>query len=101
MTIVLDTVVRHVGAFDWLTANMANRARQMTSLHYVSNMVMQPHLKPDVVDLKTYTMTRRTAPGEPGPVLITGGHYVCTAEKIDGEWRFVTFAFHRSHGAYA
>lgn len=100
VTIVLDTTVRHVGAYDWVTANMANRARQTVTLHYVSNVICEKHFDSDTVDLKTYTITRRTTVGDPGQVMIAGGHYTCTAQKTDGEWRFATFAYHRSHGAY-
>ena len=100
VTIVLNSAVRHVGRTDWLIANLAGRNRQMVTLHYVSNVVVHKHYNPDLADLKTYVMTRRTAPGEPGPVLLAGGHYVCTAKRIEGQWRFVTFAFHRAHGGY-
>ena len=101
VAITLEQTVRHFGRHDWLTANLASRNRQMVTLHYVANVEVAPAYNPDLADLKAYVLTRRTAPGEPGPVMIAGGHYFATAKRIDGEWKFVTFAFQRMHGAYA
>lgn len=100
VAITLDQTVRHFGRHDWLTANLAGRNRQMVTLHYVTNPVVVECHAPGLAEIKTYVMTRRTAPGEPGPVLVAGGHYRAIARHIDGEWRYAIFGFTRSHGAF-
>ncbi|MBX3568055.1 MAG: nuclear transport factor 2 family protein [Rhizobiaceae bacterium] len=100
VSITLDQIVRHFGRHDWITANLAGRNRQMVTLHYVTNPIVTHMYNPDLAEIRTYVMTRRTAPGDPGPVMIAGGHYRAVAQRIDGQWKYVIFQFVRSHGAF-
>lgn len=100
VAITLDSTARHYGRDDWTIANLAGRQRQMVTLHYVSNVVVTETYNPDIAEIKAYVTTRRTAPGEPGRVMIAGGHYFGTAERVNGKWQFATFSFVRSHGAF-
>lgn len=100
VVVTLDTVTRYCGRSDWVKAIMANRSRQILTMHYVSSMDVAPHIGGGRVDIKTYTMTRRRAPGEPGQVLVAGGHYFVTAAcQPSGRWAFETFSFLRTHDA--
>ena len=101
VAITLEQTVRYFGRDNWIAADFAGRNRQMVTLHYVSNVIITKSYDPDLAELKAYVMTRRTAPGEPGAVLVAGGHYTGTARRINGQWKFVVFGFQRSHGAFS